>query len=121
MNAYDEQGNIRNLKTTASGALEVAVVEGGGDTPAQEETTLISDILTIGTTATSVTVNKTVTSIMIANYSETADITVNDGTTDFKIGSNIATELPINKLITNLSITSTAADTKIQLVVKGVE
>lgn len=112
---------IRNLKVTDLGNLKVAIEEVGGSTPARNETTLISNLLNIGTTATSVAVNKEVTNIMVANYSETAELTINDGATDFKVGPNLAIEMPINKQVTNLSITSTTADTKVQLVVKGVE
>lgn len=112
---------IRNLKVTDLGNLEVAIEEGGGSSPTKNETTLIANLLTIGTDATSIPVNKTVTNIMVANYSETADLTINDGTNDFKVGPNLALEMPINKQVTNLSITASAADTKVQLVVKGVE
>lgn len=121
MQAEGPNQEIRNLKVTDLGNLKVAIEEGGGGTPAQEETTLISNLLTIGTDATSIPVNRTVTNIMVANYSETADLTINDGTNDFKVGPNLALEMPINKQVTNLSITASVADTKVQLVVKGVE
>lgn len=121
MQAEGPNQEIRNLKVTDLGNLKVAIEEGGGGTSAQEETTLISNLLTIGTDATSIPVNKTVTNIMVANYSEIADLTINDGTNDFKVGPNLALEMPINKQVTNLSITASAADTKVQLVVKGVE
>ena len=62
-----------------------------------------------------------VTSIMIANYSETADINVNTGSSNLQVGANLALELPVNIEVENLTITSTEANTKIQLVVKGVE
>lgn len=120
MQAEGPNQEIRNLKVTSSGNLKVAIEEGGGGSPAKE-TTLLSNLLTVGTDATSIPVNKEVTNIMVANYSETADITINDGTNDFKVGPNLAVEMPINKQVTNLSITASAADTKAQLVVKGVE
>ena len=85
------------------------------------ETTLNASIQTIGTEATSVAINKKVTSIDIANYSDEADLTVTIGTLTATIGANISATLPINKDVTNISLTSTAADTKVQLIVKGVE
>lgn len=119
MQAEGPNQEIRNLKVTEGGNLKVAILE-GGYTPVKE-TTLLSNLLTVGTDATSISVNKEVTNIMVANYSEAADLTINDGTNDFKVGPNLALEMPINKQVTNLSITASAADTKVQLVVKGVE
>ena len=93
----------------------------GGETSQQVETTLNASIQTVGTTAITVAINKKVTSIDIANYSETADITVTTGDLSATIGANIATTLVVNKDVTNISLTSTVADTKVQLIVKGVE
>ena len=87
----------------------------------EKETTLNSSIQTIGTTATTISINKKVTEINIANYSEEADVTLAIGETSFVIGSNIATTLKINKQVTNISLTSTEADTKVQIIVSGVE
>lgn len=120
MQAEGPNNEIRNLKVTDGGNLKVAIVEGGGGTPDKTEVTIYSNIVTAGTQATSIPVNKTVTNIMVANYSETAELTINDGATDFKVGPNLAVEMPINKQVTNLTITSSVADTKVQLVVKGV-
>lgn len=85
------------------------------------ETTLNASIQTVGTEATSIAINKKVISIDIANYSDEADLTVTIGSLVATIGANISVTLPINKDITNISLTSTAADTKVQLIVKGVE
>jgi len=84
------------------------------------ETTLNASIQTIGTTATTIAVNKKVTSIDIANYSETASITVTVGNLQYVIGNNIATTLTINANVDNISLSSTEADTKVQIIVKGV-
>lgn len=51
MQAEGPNQEIRNLKVTDAGNLKVAIEEGGGGTPAKEETTLISNLLTIGTDA----------------------------------------------------------------------
>lgn len=87
----------------------------------ETETTLNASIQTVGITATTVAINKKVTSIDIANYSETANLTLITGNLNAVIGANIAVTLPINKNVTNISLTSTEADTKVQLIVKGVE
>ncbi len=113
----DNNGIFRSVKTNQNGNLEVVVTDGsiGG------ETTLNASIQTVGTTASSVSINKKVTSIDIANYSETANVTVGIGNASYVIGANIATTLVINKDVTNISLTSTEADTTVQIIVKGVE
>ena len=111
-----------NVKATKEGKLLVDMGESSGEeTTKKVETTLNASIQTVGTTATTVAINKKVTNIDIANYSETADITVTIGDLVATIGANIATTLVINKDVTNISLTSTEADTKVQLIVKGVE
>ena len=114
----DSNGIFRAIKTNENGNLEVVVSDGstGGG-----ETTLNASVQTVGTTATSISINKKVTTIDVANYSETADVTLTIGSTSYVIGASIATTLTINKDVTNISLVSTAADTKVQLVVKGVE
>ena len=120
--AITENDELVNVKATKDGKLLVDMGKSSGEETAQEvETTLNASIQTVGTTATTVAINKKVTNIDIANYSETADITVVIGDLSAVIGANIATTLVINKDITNISLTSTEADTKVQLIVKGVE
>ena len=51
---------------------------------------------------------------------ETADVTVTVGNLVAVIGCGIATTLTINANVTNISLESTEADTKVQIVVKGV-
>jgi hypothetical protein len=120
-----ENGEMKNVKLSENGAMkvELEVSKGGLETTSSKdrEITLIASVLSIGTEEQSIVVNKKVTSIMAANYSETADITLNAGGTDLQIGANLALELPVNLQVENLTIVSTEADTKIQLVVKGVE
>lgn len=108
-------GSQKNIKTNSDGNLEVVVSNGGS------ETTLNSSVQTVGTTATSISINKKITSIDIANYSESANVTLTIGNTQYVIGSNIATTLTINKDVTDISLASTEANTKVQIVVKGVE
>lgn len=120
--AITENDELVNVKATKEGKLLVDMGESSGEeTTKKVETTLNASIQTVGTTATTVAINKKVTNIDIANYSETADITVTIGDLVATIGANIATTLVINKDVTNISLTSTEADTKVQLIVKGVE
>lgn len=122
LKAITENDELVNVRATSEGKLLVDIGEdSGGETSQQVETTLNASIQTVGTTAITVAINKKVTSIDIANYSETADITVTTGDLSATIGANIATTLVINKDVTNISLTSTVADTKVQLIVKGVE
>lgn len=121
LKAITENDELVNLKATKEGKLLVDIGEGSeGETSQQIETTLNASVQTVGTTATLVAINKKVTSIDIANYSDTADITITVGDLSATIGANIATTLVINKDITNISLTSTIEDTKVQLIVKGV-
>nr|DAJ59871.1 MAG TPA: hypothetical protein [Caudoviricetes sp.] len=120
-----ENGEMKNVRLNDDGALKVALesTEDGIKTTSNQdrEITLVASVLSVGTDAQPIVVNKKVTSIMVANYSETADITLNAGGKDLQIGANLALELPVNLQVENLTLTSTEADTKIQLVVKGVE
>ena len=116
---------MKNVRLNDDGALKVALesTEDGIKTTSNQdrEITLVASVLSVGTDAQPIVVNKKVTSIMVANYSETADITLNAGGKDLQIGANLALELPVNLQVENLTLTSTEANTKIQLVVKGVE
>ena len=101
-----------------NGAMKVEVVSG---TAGNVETTLNASVQNVGTEATTIAINKKVTSIMIANYSDTADLTVEAAGGSFVVGSGIATTFAINKQVTNVSITSTEEDTKAQVIIEGVE
>ena len=118
----DENGAIKTSSSSVneSGAVRVSI-EGDIKQTSDKEIVLKSNVLTIGQEATEITVGKKITNIMVANYSETADITITAGETQLQVGANLALELPINLEVETLSILSTEADTKIQLVIKGVE
>ena len=139
LKAINENGEMKNLITNEDGVLRVEVINegesGGGNNNTvvtntdqnpvpiknvEKECTIKSNILTVGTAASTVDINQKVTSIMAANYSDEADITINTGSQDLKVGANLAIELPINADIASLSITSTVDNTKMQLIVKGV-
>lgn len=111
-------GSLKNVRTNENGELLVAM-NGGGDT-GKEEKVLASGVVTLGTTALSISVNAKVTDIQVANYSEEANVTMTIGTKSIVIAPNIAEDIPVNEQVTNLSLVSTAADTKFYYVVKGV-
>lgn len=120
LKGVDEKGNLQNVFVDDNGALKV-ILEGAVEQTSDKERTVLSEVLTVGTTPTSKPINKKVTSIMVANYSETSDVSILVGNDTLKFGANLALELPMNVDIGNLSITATEDNTKIQLVVKGVE
>ena len=128
LKGIDEKGNLQNVFVSEDGALSVkiegaSINEQGEMSVKMEDTeiTLLSEVLIIGTTATEKAINKKVTSIMVANYSETSDISIAIGNNTLQVGANLALELPMNEQIENLYITATEDNTKIQLVVKGEE
>lgn len=122
LKAITENDELVNVKATKEGKLLVDIGENsGGETSQQIETTLNASVQNVGTSAITVAINKKVTSIDIANYSETADIIVNVDDLSATIGANIATNLVINKNVANISLTSTEEDTKVQYIIKGVE
>lgn len=107
-------GEMKNVVLNEDGSIPV----GGSE---EIETTLYANIMTLNTEEQTIGINKKVTQISIANYSETADATVDIDGISFVIGANIATDLPINKTVSTIALSSTEADTKVQYVVKGVE
>lgn len=136
LKGFDEEGNMQNVKVSKDGEVYVKVGQGGSTTttisnsdtnpvPVKEvkdtETTLNASIQTVGTIATTIAINKKVTQIDIANYSEEANVTLTASGISAIIGPNIATTLKLNKQVDNISLVATAADTKVQLVVSGVE
>lgn len=135
LTGFTEKGDLKNVRVTEAGEL-LTKQSGGGEEIAvnnteenpipvkeikENETTLSSSIQTVGTEASVIEVNKKVTEIEVANYSETADVTLNINSENFVVGSNIATSLLINKTVESISINSTEEDTKVQLIIKGVE
>ena len=122
LKGFDENGNIQNVKVSENGEVYVKNAnEGQGSTSQEIETTLNASVQNVGTEATTIAINKKVTQIDIANYSEEANITLTAGGVSAVIGANIATTIKLNKQVDNISLVSTVADTKVQLVVSGVE
>ena len=126
LQAITKNGEMKNVVVNDDGTLIVNLQdsEESGikvEQTSDKEVTLKSDIITVGTTNTAISIGKKVTSIMIANYSETADISIGINNKTYKAGANLAMELPINADIESLTLVSTEADTKVQLIIKGVE
>lgn len=119
--AVTENDELVNVKATKDGKLMVETSGGEGGTTENVETTLNASVQTVGTTPTSIAINKKVTQIDIANYSEEANVTLTAGEFNAVIGANIATTMKLNKQVDNILLTSTIADTKVQLIVSGVE
>lgn len=111
-----KDGSVKNF-IIENGLLQVGIGEGEVSVKSQE-TTLSAGKETI--TDKTITVNKKVTSISIANYSEENDINVIIEEKTFVIGKNIATDLPINTNVETIQITA-SADTEVQYIIKGVE
>lgn len=124
LKALNDNDEITNLRTSNTGALKVELQNDFSGQELEEtkiETTLSANVQTIGTDSTTIAINKKVTEIDIANFSENANITIVIGTLNAVIGPCITTTLKINKDVTNISLSSTEADTKVQVIVKGEE
>lgn len=129
-----EKGELKNIRVSENGELltkgvggQSSIIGNTEENPvpvkaiSQVETTLQAGVVTVGTEATTISINKKVTGLSIANYSETADITVTVGEKQYTVGANLAIDLPINSQVTDITIVSSEADTKVQYVAKGVD
>lgn len=116
----DKKGEMKNIVLNEDGSIPVNM-EGEIKQTSDKEITLNASIQTLSTEATTISVDKKVTMIMIANYSDTSDVTIVVDSKTYQVGAGLALELPMNVVIDNLILTATEADTKIQLVIKGVE
>ena len=123
----DDNGNLKVIVGgNVNGSVDVNnAIEIDDETPVRVqsvggeiETTLVAGKEAL--TSKTLTINKKVTSISIANYSEDNSITVTVGQKSFVIGQNIATDLPINAEVSTIVITATTS-TEVQYIVKGVE
>ena len=129
LKGFDENKEMRNVLVTEEGKVVVSVdnsqsspIPVSGDVAIESlGTTLYSGVMTVGTEEQTIGVSKKVTEISIANYSETANVTVSVDESNFVIGSNIATDLPIGKTVSTVGLSATEANTKVQYIIKGVE
>jgi hypothetical protein len=139
LKGFTDNGELKDIKVTENGELKVAMGGGGGETQQtvvtntsenpvpvnvtniqDVETTLNASLKTVGQTVSQIAVNKKVTTIDIANYSETANVTITVGNLQAVIGNNIATTLTINANVDNINLVATEDNTKVQIIVKGV-
>lgn len=124
LQGFDKNGNLKGVKVSENGEIYV-IMEGGSGGEEQKvitesnETTLYANVMTVGTEAQTIGVSKKVTEISIANYSETANVTVAVDETNYVIAPNVALDLPINKSVGIVGLSATEADTKVQYVIKG--
>ena len=118
-----KNGNLKNIIVNDDGTLPVTIQEESVvvTQTSDKEITLNASILNLSAETQTIAIGKKVTMIMIANYSETSDVSVVVGDKTYQVGANLALEFPMNIVIDNLILSSTESDTKIQLVVKGVE
>jgi hypothetical protein len=120
LKGFDEQGNLRNVKVTEDG--EILVKSAGSDSSKsgnEKETTLYAGVSTIGVNEITIGVNEKVSEISVANYSETANVSVSVDNKNFTIGSELALDLPINKMVGTIGLSATEENTKVQYIIKG--
>lgn len=137
LKGFTQNGELVNVLVTDEGKV---MVDGGGGSSSegttinnttenpvpvnvtnevQGEKTLNASIQQLGTTGTTISIDDTVTTIGIANFSDTATISLQIGQKTYQIASNVSIDLSINDDVDNIILTSTEANTKVQLVVKG--
>ena len=108
-----------NVNSTENGSVKVSIEE--NNVPKIAETTIRSEVLSVGIAETSIPINKKITEIDVANYSETSIVTLTIGELEAQVGNNLGITIPINKEAENISIKATEEGTQVQIVVKGVE
>lgn len=87
--------------------------------PEDTQTTLYSSVEEVTNTPTTIAINKKVTTIDVANYSDNNSVTITIGQKEYEIGNNITTTLFINDNVTNIVLEATQS-TKMQIIVTGV-
>lgn len=117
LRGFNENGELKNVKVGENGELFVSQF----DKDLKEvETTLYAGVMNLNTEEQTIGVSKKVTSISIANYSETANVIIDIAGKSLKVGANIALDFPINAMVDEIGLSSTEENTKVQYVVKGV-
>lgn len=116
--AEGPNNEIRNVKVNARGELIVTGGTGGG-TVSSNETTHLVIRQEIDTEAKTVDLGYKVTGMLLANLSEAATITVVAGGVNIPVPAGIAVDVPINKVLENISITTDEAGAPVYIVIKG--
>lgn len=125
LQGFDENGLLKGVKVSENGEIIVKIGGSGEDEGSKiitesKETTLYAGVLNIGLEEQTIGVAKKITEISIANYSETANVTISVDETNYVIAPNVAVDLPINKTVGIVGLSSAESNTKIQYVIKGV-
>ena len=134
LKGFTQNGEMVNVLVTDEGKL---VVEGAGGSSGGETTinntsenpvpvnitekTLNASIQQVGTTGTTINIDDRVTTIGIANFSDTANVSLQIGQKTYQIASSVSVDLPINDDVDDIVLTSTEANTKVQIIIKGVK
>ena len=124
LEGFDKNGEMKNVILNDDGSIPVQMSNGGAVEVVQtsdQEVVLNASIVMLSTEKHTIALNKKITILSIANYSETADITMTIASKTYQIGAGLAIDFPINAIVESISLISTEADTKTQLVIKGVE
>jgi hypothetical protein len=126
LQGFDENGNLKGVKVSENGEVFVKIGgssedEGSIVITESKETTLYAGVMNIGLEEQTIGVNKKVTELSIANYSETANVTISVDETNYVIAPNMAIDLPINKSVGIVGLSAAESNTKVQYVIKGVE
>lgn len=124
LQGFDENGKLKGVKVSQNGEVFVKIGGSSEDEGAKvitesKETTLYAGVLNIGLEGQTIGVAKKITEISIANYSETANVTISADETNYVIAPNVALDLPINKIVSIVGLSATEADTQVQYVIKG--
>ncbi len=143
LKGFTENGEVKNLLVDENGNLKVSMEGGSGsdsttinntsENPVpvslseEIETTLYSGLEYVGAAAdptypTTISVNKKVTSIDIANYSEDGYVlTATIGNKSYDIGAGIAVTLPINANVQDVVLSVIpGCPLQAQIIIKGV-
>ena len=117
----DTQGNLKNIKVGDNGEILVKNVEESEETGIKVEKTIRCNNTLVGTVTTNINVNKYVTQVKIANYSETATLSITINGETYTVGSSIVVELKINADVTDIGITASEDNTRIQYSIESEE
>ena len=117
LKGFDKNGNLQNVMVTEEGAILTKIA--GNENEGGKETTLYVGVPTVGVNEITIGVNEKISEISVANYSETANVSVSVDNKNFTIGSELALDLPINKMIGTIGLSATEENTKVQYIIKG--
>lgn len=120
LKGFDKNGNLKDVIVSEDGELLVKMSNSKSSDSESDsvETTLYAGVMTLGAEEQTIGVGQKITLLSIANYSETADVFISVDDTNYTVGANMVSDLPINKHVEIIGLSATEADTKIQYVIK---